>query len=93
MGRIRPAISEQMLVVSCFECGRTFGADELPIERTPRRVIYRCPTDGAELVRVGVGVMGKGGGDLEYDRAESVRVKLDAEEIDLSEFMRRDDSS
>jgi hypothetical protein len=92
MHRSRAAITEGMLAFSCQRCGRSFNADEIAVTRRADRDVYRCPTDGVDLVRVGVGEMGHGGGDVEVDQAERVRVRLDTEEVDWMDFLERSDT-
>jgi hypothetical protein len=88
----RPAVTEQMLVISCERCGESFAADEIAVAHTDRRFVYRCPNDGLDLIRVGVGVIGRGGGDVEFAHG-SVQIRLSTEGIDWSEFLKRDDPS
>ncbi|HEY7892616.1 MAG TPA: hypothetical protein VIC05_10460 [Solirubrobacteraceae bacterium] len=86
MHRSRPAITEEMLVLSCERCGGSFTAEEITVVRRANRVAYPCPNDGGDLVRVRVGKFGKGGGDIECDQG-SVRVRLGSEDIDWVDFM------
>lgn len=47
------AVTEQMLVLSCEQCGEDLGADEADVSRESDHVVYSCPRDGAMLVQVG----------------------------------------
>jgi hypothetical protein len=52
--RRRPEVTEQMLVLACSQCGRSFEAHQLPVMRTTRKLVYRCPEDGAGAGRSAV---------------------------------------
>jgi len=88
----RPAITEQMLMLSCLQCGASFRADQVAVAREARKFVYRCPDDGLELVRVGVGEFGKGGGNVGFVQG-SARVKVGTTDVDYMEFLERDDSN
>jgi hypothetical protein len=80
-------ITEQMLILSCSRCGRSFTADRASIARQPRYVVYACPHDGAELASVSVGEFFKGGGDLGFHEG-SLAIKVGGERIGFADFMR-----
>ncbi len=92
MHQSRPAITEPMLVLSCLQCSAAFQADQITVAYEAGKCVYRCPNDGLDLVRVGVGKMGKGGGDLEFDHG-SAQVRLGGLDVDFMEFLSRDDSN
>lgn len=81
MRRRRPEVTEQTLIVACSQCGRSFEANRLSVIRTTRKLVYRCPVDEIDLVRVGVGAIGSGGADIEIDCADSVGVKFGTEDV------------
>jgi hypothetical protein len=45
-------LTEQMIILSCDRCGRSFTADRALISGQPRCVEYACPHDGAGLASV-----------------------------------------
>jgi hypothetical protein len=92
MHRSRPAITESMLVLSCLQCGASFHADKIAVAYEVGKCVYRCPNDGLDLIRVGVGEMGEGGGDIEFEHG-SAQVRLAGVDIDFMEFINRDDSN
>lgn len=85
--RKRPMrITDAMLNLSCDRCGRTFPAETADIVREPAHVVYRCPRDGAELVRVGRGKFRRGGGDVSFHEGDAA-IKIPGEEIPFMEFI------
>jgi hypothetical protein len=65
-------LTERDLTFSCDRGDHRLAAVDAEVSRSPTAVVYRCPRDGAELVRICDGSYRFADGDLTVDTADGV---------------------
>jgi hypothetical protein len=77
----RDSVTEEMLVLSCERCGRSFAARTLAVSSEPAwSAIYTCREDGAVLARVGVE------GDFAFEDGSLV-IRVAGGDVDWWDFL------